>query len=677
MNKSNLYISLGLGIILFNSCRTSTVHTSSERAIDSIKNGINYSYMDKTVRPQDDFYNYVNGSWQKNTVIPAHLSAIDVSDILTFKVTDQLIAILHAIVNEEQIPGSDKDKIKKLYFSYLNVDKHQLADITSLSQSLKKINAITTLNDLQQYLIGSTQEKFNPLYNWSLTTDHEKNNVIYLKSPLLGLDNDYYDLSDPDNRNTLVEYERYIEKIFTALGEKEAKTKAKDLIDFEMILANASEGRNKTKVGVTTLSNSIKNIDLKKYLEGVGVKSDSAFIYSEKYYKNIDQLLTSQNIPIIKDYLKFHLLNRNATYLTTELNEAYFNFYSKFLEGQEEQLPQDARFIELVENTMGETFGKYYVEKYFSPEAKKQLEIYTDYLKKAFENRINQLDWMTDETKRNAIAKLTKIKINIGYPAHWKDYSDLIISSPEEGATLYSNMNNYEQWVYKNKRAKIGQPLDKSEWLNVPQVVTAFYRPDINEMFFAAAYLQPPVFNTTADPAINFGAIGSIIGHELSHAFDNNGANYDGDGNRTNWWTAEDKMAFDKKVEALAIQYDQFEPLKGYFINGKLTSGENIGDLGGVAVAYDALQLYLNDFGDPGLIDGLSQPERFFISFAAGNKDKGTEQFIKYMLKTNPHPPGYYRVIGPLSNLDAFIETFQIKPGDKMYKSPAERIKIW
>lgn len=683
MKKKLLLISINL--IFINSCSITKQRLSNDHVFakenDYINNGINFSYMDKNIRPQDDFYSYVNGNWQNNIVIPSDLSSIDLSDILTIKITNELINILHNIVKEEQMPDSEKEKIKNLYLTYLASYDQNLKDIELINLELNQINSINNLEDLQEYLISSTKQNFNPLYNWNLTTEtnnkNEKYNVVYLNSPSLSLDDNYYDITDTDNLETLAAYEKYVTKVFNILDEEHANKKAKQIIDFEIQLSKTNSKNDKLKLTVSELSNLTKNINFKKYLADIGVKSDSIIIYNQGYYENIDRIITQNNIPLIKSYLKYHLLNKNANYLTKELSQANFEFYLKYLEGQEQPLSQDAKFIELVENTMGETFGKYYVEEYFSPEAKKQIEVYTDYLKKAFKKRINDLDWMTDATKKNALEKLAKIKINIGYPEQWTDYSDLKIYSPDEGASLFSNINNYNKWSYNKKLDDVNKLTDKSKWLNVPQVVTAFYIPSYNQMFFAAAYLQFPFFDKNLDPAINFGGIGAIIGHEISHAFDNNGSRFDSEGNINNWWTDEDKIAFDKKVDQLASQYNQYEPIQGYFINGKLTSGENIGDLGGVSVAYDALQLYLKDYGDPGLIDGLSQNERFFISYAAGYKDKRTDQFLKNQLKTDPHPPGYYRVIGTLSNLDYFIETFNVKQGDKMYKEPTSRIKIW
>ena len=326
---------------------------------------------------------------------------------------------------------------------------------------------------------------------------------------------------------------------------------------------------------------------------------------------------------------------------------------------------------------MGEAFGKLYVEKYFPAEAKAQMETYIDYLKKSFAQHIAENDWMSPQTKEKAQEKLSKFTVKIAYPDTWKDYSKLTLTAPADGGTYYKNLQNITEWQYAKNLDKIGKPVDKTEWGMSPQTVNAYYSGSNNEIVFPAAILQPPFFNFKADPAVNFGGIGAVIGHEISHGFDDSGSRFDGDGNLNNWWTETDRKNFDAKVAQLAAQYDKYEPVKGSFINGKFTSGENIGDLGGVAVAYTALQMYLKDHGNPGLISGLTQDQRFFMSWATVWRTKSTDQYMVNQVKTDPHSPGYFRAFAPLVNQDAFYKAFDVKPGDKLYKAPEERIKIW
>ncbi len=347
------------------------------------------------------------------------------------------------------------------------------------------------------------------------------------------------------------------------------------------------------------------------------------------------------------------------------------------MQGQQEQRSMDKRGLQVVNGTLGEAFGKLYVDKYFTPEAKQQMETYISYLLKSFKEHINNLEWMSPETKVKAQDKLSKFTVKIAYPDKWRDYSKLQLQSPSEGGSYFKNQEKISAWYYQRSLDKIGKPVDKTEWGMAPQTVNAYYSSSNNEIVFPAAILQPPFFNFKADPAVNFGGIGAVIGHEISHGFDDSGSRFDGDGNLNNWWTDSDRKNFDVKVGQLAAQYDKYEPVPGIHVNGKFTSGENIGDLGGVAVAYDALQMYLKDHGNPGLISGFNQDQRFFLSWATVWRNKSTEKYMTNQVKTDPHSPGYFRAFGPLVNQDSFYKAFDIKPTDKMYVAPENRIKIW
>ena len=421
----------------------------------------------------------------------------------------------------------------------------------------------------------------------------------------------------------------------------------------------------------------MKSVNLPNYLSSVGVNTDRVIVTELKYYQNLDSIITSKNLPLLKDYMKFHMLRSNMGNLDQKMDQLNFNFYSKYLQGQKEQRPMEKRGLQMVNGVLGEAFGKLYVEKYFPAEAKVKMEEYISYIRKAFAKRIDGLDWMSPETKVKAQEKLSKFGVKIAYPDTWRDYSKLTMKAPQDGGTYYGNMQNLTAWGYQRSLDKVGKPVDKNEWGMTPQTVNAYYSASNNEIVFPAAILQPPFFNFKADPAVNFGGIGAVIGHEISHGFDDGGSRFDGDGNLKNWWTDADRKNFDAKVGQLAAQYDKYEPVKGSFVNGKFTSGENIGDLGGVAVAYEALQMYLKDKGNPGLISGMNQDQRFFMSWATVWRTKSTDQYLQNQVKTDPHAPGYYRAFAPLLNIDAFHNAFQTKPGDKLYKAPEERIKIW
>ncbi|MCU7613171.1 M13 family metallopeptidase [Chryseobacterium sp. GMJ5] len=695
MKKINIAILAFSGIVFLNSCGTAkTVNTSPEKETavmveepvkqEMKEEGINLSYIDKTVRPQDDFFTYVNGNWMKTTQIPSDKASWGSFNALRENVDDASLDILNKILSEKYDEGSEGQKIQNLYASFMDVSKRNAEGLKPVKSDLAKIDAIKNINDLQKYLLEATKLGDNSFYGWRVSADlkDSKMNAVYLGGPDLGLGRDYYQKVNEANTKTLAEYQNYVAKLFGVLGYKNSDQAAKNVVDFEKQLANylltleqnrdANLRYNPKKV--SELSGLVKNVNLAKYLSDAGVNTDKVIVGELKYYQNMDQFLTQKNLPLLKDYLKYHILNGNASSLDENLDTIRFDFYSKYLQGQKEQRAMDKRGLALVNGVLGEAFGKLYVEKYFSPESKQQMEVYIDYILKSFKNHINEMDWMSPETKVKAQEKLSKFTVKIAYPDQWKDYSKLKV---DQGASLYSNLQNVSAWQYQKSLEKVGKPVDKTEWGMSPQTVNAYYSGSNNEIVFPAAILQPPFYNPKADAAVNFGGIGAVIGHEISHGFDDSGSRFDGDGNLNNWWTEQDRKNFDAKVAQLASQYSTYEPVKGSFVNGKFTSGENIGDLGGVAVAYDALQMYLKDHGNPGPISGYTQDQRFFLSWATVWRTKSTDQYMMNQVKTDPHSPGYFRAFGPLVNQDSFMKAFDIKPGDKLYKAPEERIKIW
>ncbi|TLX23830.1 M13 family metallopeptidase [Chryseobacterium indologenes] len=697
MKKLNIGVLALSGIVFLNSCgatKTTATETKTETAkvAEQVKEevkeeGINLSYMDKNVRPQDDFFSYVNGNWVKTTQIPSDKANWGSFNALRENVDDASLDILNKILTESYSAGSEGEKIQNLYASFMDTAKRNAEGLAPIKGDLAKIDAIKNINDLQKYLLEVTKLGDNSFYGWRVGADmkNSKMNAVYLGGPDLGLGRDYYQKVNEANTKTLAEYQAYAGKLFGVLGYKNSTQAAQNVVDFEKQLANylltLEQNRDANlrynPKNVSELSGLVKNVDLAKYLKEAGVNTDRVIIGELKYYQNMDQFVTQKNLPLLKDYLKFHLINGNASNLDDSLEQIRFDFYAKYLQGQKEQRPMNKRGLTLVNGVLGEAFGKLYVEKYFTPEAKQQMETYIDYLLKSFKSHIAGIDWMSPETKVKAQEKLSKFTVKIAYPDKWKDYTQLKVESPKQGATLYSNLQNVAAWQYQRSLDKVGKPVDKTEWGMSPQTVNAYYSGSNNEIVFPAAILQPPFYNPNADAAVNFGGIGAVIGHEISHGFDDSGSRFDGDGNLNNWWTDADRKNFDAKVGQLAAQYSAYEPVKGSFVNGKFTSGENIGDLGGVAVAYDALQMYLKDKGNPGKISGFTQDQRFFMSWATVWRTKATDQYMINQVKTDPHSPGMYRAFGPLVNQDSFIKAFDIKPGDKMYKAPQDRIKIW
>lgn len=693
MNFSKLSIPVLAGAFFLNSCSTQNKvsNTDAQPAQQKIEHqhdhGIAIQYIDNSVRPQDDFYNFVNGGWMRTAEIPSDKPTWGAFHELREKTDENSLAILKNILSETYEKGTEGQKIQDLYATYMDINKRNADGITPIKSDLAKIDAIKSVADLQKYFAGAVREGNNSLYSWGVYGDfkNSKMNAVYLGGPRLGLGKDYYQKENESNTKTLAEYTKYVASLLDVLGYKNPNDTAKKIValekDFAKTLLTNEEGRDANKrynpKTINELAKLSKNIDLANYLKEAGVNTDRVIIPELKYYQNLDKFINQKNLPLIKDYLKVRLLSSNATVLDARLDNIRFDFYGKTLQGQKEQRAMDKRALSLINSELGEAFGKLYVEKHFSPEAKKEMEILIDYLKKSYHQHISNLDWMSDETKKKALEKLSKFSVKVAYPDQWEDYSKLNILSPKQEATLYSNIKNIKQWEYSKNLEKVGKPVDKTKWGMPPQTVNAYYNSLNNEIVFPAGILQAPFFDFKADPAVNFGGIGAVIGHEIAHGFDDGGSRFDGDGNLNNWWTEEDRKNFDIKVKQLADQYSQYEPVKGNFVNGVFTSGENIADLGGVAIAYDALQMYLKDRGNPGLISGYNQNQRFFMSWATVWRTKSTEQYLINQVKTDPHAPGYFRSFAPLINVDAFYDAFEIKEGDKHYKKPENRIKIW
>ncbi|MEN2718789.1 M13 family metallopeptidase [Capnocytophaga sputigena] len=648
--------------------------------------GLSLAEMDTTVRPQDDFYNYVNGTWAKTAKIPADKPTWGSFHILREKTDENCLLILDNLLKENFAQGTEGQKIKDLYESFIDWKKRDAEGLKPIEGLLAKIDNIKTLADLQKYLEEVTPEGENPICAWGVYADMKDSNMntVYLGNFSIGMGRDYYQKDNKENTEALQKYQDYVKAIFKVLKDDKAAEKAKQMVDFErsvakLMLTNEEDRNPNLSYNPQTmaeLSKLVKNINLPQLLKNVGVNTDKVVVSEIRLYKQYDKFINEKNLPLIKDYLKYQLVADNASNLTKELDELSFNFYSKELQGQQEQRPMNKRALSVINGILGEAFGKLYVEKYFPPKAKEEMVTLVDYLKKSFAQHIKDVTWMSDVTKEKALAKLNKFTVKVGYPDKWEDYSKLTIE-PAAKSVYYTNLQRVNEWAYQKSLEKVGKPVDKTKWGMSPQTVNAYYNPLYNEIVFPAAILQPPFFNFEADPAVNFGGIGAVIGHEMTHGFDDSGAEFDGDGNLQNWWTPEDKKNFENATKALAKQYDQYEPVKGVFVNGTFTSGENIADLGGVNIAFDALQMYLKDKGNIDKISNFTQDQRFFISWGTVWRTLSTDKYLTNQVKTDPHSPGYFRSFGPLVNVDAWYKAFDVKEGDKLYKKPEDRIKIW
>ena len=646
--------------------------------------GLELSAMDTSLRPGDDFYNYVSGSWMKTAKIPADKPAWGSFYMLMEKTDEQCLSILDDLLQKEYPKGSEGEKIQTLYKEYISWDKRNADGLKPLELYFQKIDAIHSLNDLQNYLQEMTSKRANHICPIGVYADmkNSKMNAVYLGNFALGLGKDYYQKENPSNTEALAKYQDYVADIFKVLKDPLPQEKAKQIVAFEKNIAKymlTSEEENNPNLSynpVTTreLSTLVNNLNLPELLEKVGVHTDGVILTEIGLYKHYDTFINEKNLPLIKDYLKYKLVTLNSNFLTQELNDLTFNFYNKYLMGQQEQRPMNKRALELINGILGEAFGKLYVEKYFPEKAKDQMLTLIDYLKKSFAQHIKNVTWMGDTTKEKAMEKLHKFSVKVGYPDKWEDYSKLTMN-PE--VSLFENITQVGEWAFQKALDKVGKEVDKTKWVLPPQTVNAYYDPTSNEIVFPAGILQPPFFSFEADPAVNFGGIGGVIGHEMTHGFDVSGAEFDANGNLQNWWEPADKENFQKATEALAKQYDQYEPVKGIFVNGTMTNVENIADLGGVNIAFDALQMYLKDHGSVGKISGFTQEQRFFLAWASVWRTLSTDQYITNQVKVDPHSPDYLRAFAPLTNVDAWYKAFDVKEGDKLYRKPEDRVKIW
>lgn len=684
MNKKFMFLPATLLMIA-----TSTVQAQTPSAES---HGINLEYMDKNVKPGDDFFRYVNGEWFDKTEIPADRTRWGSFDELRQNTDIDALTILKEAVNNKKLdPNSDQMKAVNVFKTYLDLDTRNKLGIKPIQSTLDQINKIKNANDIVALLKEKMPEGglgFFGLYVSSDALDSNKN-TIYVSPGSIGLpDRDYYVSTDADSQDKKQKYEVHVARMLQFLGidEASAKKQAAQVVALETKMAEARldrvERRDRRKtynpMSVAELQKLTPTVNWNNYLVAAGLKNvDQVVVSMPKYMETLENIFKTASADELKAYLRWTLINKNTGVLTTAIDEANFDFYSKTLTGAIAQRPIEERALQIVNGTVGEALGKLYVEKKFPAEAKEIAKEMVDYVFKAFENRINNLPWMTPATRKGAIEKLHKSTVKIGYPDKWEDYSKLEIKSIENGGTYYENMKNVARWRFAKNMTDYGKPVDKTKWGMSPQTVNAYFNPTNNEIVFPAAILQPPFYDYKADMAVNFGGIGAVIGHEISHGFDDSGSRYNADGNLVNWWTDDDLKQFTGLGGALADQYSSLEPIPDTFVDGKFTLGENIGDLGGVNAAYDGLQLYLKDKGRPGLIDGYTPEQRFFISWGTIWRTKMRDEAIKNQVKTDPHAPGMYRSYVPLQNVDSWYKAFDIKPGDKLYVSPENRVKIW
>ncbi|WP_111309006.1 M13 family metallopeptidase [Confluentibacter sediminis] len=687
--------SIFLLLLLVASCKK---EQKKETAQVEEVSGINLELMDNSINPADDFFKYVNGKWLENTEIPDDQTRWGSFNELRKKTDDDALNILKAAMSDNKdlkkiqvIPGSDQEKAVKLFQTIMDTISREKKGIEPIKPYLAKIDAIKNIQDLQNHLIEMEPKGGAGFFGFSVGADPKNSNInsAFLGAGRLGLpDRDYYVKDDMDSKEKRAAYVSHITKMLQLLGysETEANTQAKQVLAFETRLAEPRmdkvERRDARKrynpKSIEELQNMVPAINWKTYFEGIGVKKIDTIIVTEvKYMNALQDILAENKVSDWKAYLRWSTFNRASGMLSTDIEKANWEFYGKTLTGAKKQRPLDERALQTLNGTVGEALGKLYVDEMFPPEAKEKAEKMISNVIKAFENRIKTLDWMTDETKQKAIEKLLALKVKIAYPDKWRDYSDLKIDGVAEGGSYLENMFNANTWNHNKNLEDLGNPVDKTRWGMAPQIVNAYFNPPFNEIVFPAGILQPPFYNFKADDAVNYGGMGAVIGHEISHCFDDSGSRYDKNGNLNNWWTDEDLKQFEVLGKKLADQYSSIEVLPDTRINGAFTLGENIGDLGGVNAAYDAMQLSFKENGRPENIDGFTPEQRFFMSWATVWRTKIREDALKNQIKTDPHSPGMQRAVQPLLNINAFYDAFKIKENNSMYLAPEERVKIW
>ena len=668
-------------ILLFNSCQ------NSESENEKIP-GIILENMDTSVDPKDDFYNYVNGNWMKTNTIPDDESRWGGFGVLRKTTRQDVLEIIKtAQIKDNYKEGSDQKKALLIFETKLDTISRNKAGIKPIKHLLDAIEGIKNINDLQTVYatVTGVSAPFagigaNPDLNDSSV------NTAWVFPGGLGLQRDYYLDQDEKTKDIRKDYLKHVSKMFQFIGYNvtDADNAAILILDLETKLAEPRLDKVQSRdirnfnnpMTIDELESLTPSMNWSKLVLDLGIKKslDQVLVMQPKYMKELNNVLETTSINDLKTLMKWSTIDNTANYLTTEIEKTNWEFYSKRLYGSKAQRPAEDRALGTVNSSVGEAIGQLYVDAKFPPEAKLKAEKMIANVIEAFQIRIQNLDWMSEITKTKAIEKLDKFTVKIAYPDTWKDYSGLKVN---KGNSFAENMFAVSKWNFNQNISEIGEPVDKSEWGMSPQTVNAYFNPLNNEIVFPAAILQPPFYNYTADEAVNYGGIGAVIGHEISHAFDDSGARFDGDGNVNNWWTESDLEEFEKRGNALADQYSSLEVLDGVFINGKFTLGENIGDLGGVLGAYDGLQIHIKENGRPEPIDGFSAEERFFMSWATVWRTLIREDALRSQITTDPHSPGYNRATQPLKNVDAFYEVFGVKEGDNMYIAPENRVRIW
>jgi putative endopeptidase len=651
---------------------------------EPLVSGITKKNMDTLVKPGDNFQEFVNGKWMKNTKIPADKSSYGAFDMLYDQSQKDVKAIIEEASKGSFAEGSDQQKIGDFYASYINRKERDAKGIAPIQPELKAIDAIANYSDLAAFFGTANRTGLAAPFAISVTQDFKNPNVYTLMTWQGGLglpEREYYLQNDPKMVDVRTKYVAHIENMFKLTGMPNPAESATKIMALETTLAKNHMTKEDTretsklynKYEIKNLKTLMPDFDWNAMLAKAGIANQKIVVVSQvEYTKSLNNIIKNTPLDTWKTYLKWSLINNTASHLTTSLDKANFEFYGKTLYGTEKQEDDWKRAVNAVNGSLGEVVGKVYVEKHFSPEAKERMTGMVKNLLKAYAESIKKLDWMSKATKKQALAKVDKFMIKIGYPDKWIDYSSLKVAKND----LYGNAQRSTEFEYNRLLNKLGKPVDRTEWGMTPQTVNAYYNPSLNEIVFPAAILQPPFFDLKADDAVNYGGIGAVIGHEIGHGFDDQGATFDGDGVMRNWWTDADLIAFKAKTEALVVQYNGFKVFPDLNVNGAFTLGENIGDLGGLSIAIKAYKMSLNGKEAPKM-DGYTGMQRVFLGWGQVWLDKSREESLRSQVAGDPHSPAKFRINGVVRNVPEFYEAFNIKPTDSLYLAPEKRVKIW
>lgn len=647
---------------------------------------------DPTEKPTDDFFHYINNAWITQNPIPPEESRWGAFNVLRAEVERQLKAILEKIDGQDgSALSANATKVRDFYRTGMDAEKLEALKDAPLRPLIGVIDAVQDIDDLARAIGVLHRAGVDAFWGPSVEQDMKQSEImaLYVAQGGIGLpDRDYYLNNDEKTRVIQEKYLDYASDLLgnapaTGIGVARVKEAARVVADIEKQLAAASMTRVElrdmeaqyNKMTPAELAALAPDINWDEYFAAAHIaKPEYLIVCQPKFIEEVGRMFAAASLEDIKTYLKWHVVNGLANFLGETFDQKTFDFYGRTFGGATEMKPRWRRVLGVVNKMLDEAMGELYVKEHFSEGAKQKIGALVDHLIAAYRIRIEKLDWMSDETKQKALLKLDKVSRKLGYPDKWRDISALVID-------VNSYVGNYTSaygFEFDRQMKKIGKPVDRSEWYMSPQTVNACYAPNLNEALFPAAILQPPFFDPDADLATNYGGIGTVIGHELTHGFDDQGAIFDLNGNLANWWTKEDKDRFDAHTAKLAIHYDAYEILPGLHVNGKLTLGENIADLGGLVIAYDGLMLALADApAENAPVDGLSPCERFFASYATTERGATRDEALRLQVQTDPHSPSPCRVNGPLSEMVEFYTTFGVKEGDKLWRAADDRVNIW